>query len=182
MAGRAAHGSGRRGPSWRLLAWGAGAALVLRPLGAMQVTDEVNWGLEDFVLAATLVASLGIAFELALREPAKSAVRAGAAVALVAAFLLIWINAAVGIIGSEENPANRMYAGVLAVGRAGAVVARFRSRGMACALVATALAQGLVATLLAGWGSAGAINVVFAGLWVLSAWLFQRAAQTSAGS
>ena len=36
--------------------------------------------------------------------------------AIVAAFLLIWINLAVGINGSEDNPANLMYGGVLTVG------------------------------------------------------------------
>ena len=56
--------------------------------------------------------------------------------------MLVWINLAVGIIGSEDNPANLMYGGVLAVGVAGAVAARFRPGGMARALAATALAQG----------------------------------------
>ena len=34
----------------------------------------------------------------------------------MAAFLLIWINLAVGIIGSEDNPANLMYGAVLLLG------------------------------------------------------------------
>ena len=57
------------------------------------------------------------------------------------------INLAVGVIGSEENPANLMFGGVLAVGIVGAVVARFRPRGMARALVSTAVAQTTVGVI-----------------------------------
>jgi hypothetical protein len=115
-------------------------------------------------------------------------------VAVVAAFILVWINLAVGIIGSEDNPANLMYGGVLAVGLLGALIVRFQPHGMARALAVTALAQALVGviTLIAGWGSAGAnwpgaivvLTGFFAVLWLVSAWLFQKAAreQTSAGA
>ena len=100
---------------------------------------------------------------------------------------------AVGIIGSEDNNANLMYGGVLAVGIVGAIVARFQPHGMARALFATALAQALVAALalVAGWGSPGsgpleimALNGFFAALWLIAAWLFRKAAraQTPAGA
>jgi hypothetical protein len=42
-------------------------------------------------------------------------------VSLVAALLILWINLAVGIIGEPDDPANMMYAGVLAVGMVGAL-------------------------------------------------------------
>jgi hypothetical protein len=54
------------------------------------------------------------------------------------------MNLAVGIIGSEDNPANLMYGGVLAVGIIGAIIARFEPHGMARALVATTLATSAV--------------------------------------
>lgn len=90
------------------------------------------------------------------------------------AFALVWLNLAGGIIGNEGNPANLMYAAVLAVGSTGAVLARFRPRGMAGALVATALAQGLAAiiALAAGWGQTFPVTAVFVALWLLSALLF----------
>jgi hypothetical protein len=75
------------------------------------------------------------------------AYRAAVGVALAAAFLLAWVNLAVGIIGSEDNAANVMYIGVLAVGITGATIARLRPRGMALALFATALAQSSVAVI-----------------------------------
>ena len=58
--------------------------------------------------------------------------------------VILWVNAAVGLIGSEDNPANLMYGGVLAVGAIGAAIARFTPLGMARALFATAFAQFLV--------------------------------------
>ena len=122
------------------------------------------------------------------------AYRAAVGVAVAAAFILVWMNLAVGIIGTEDNPANLMYGGVLAVGIIGAVIARFQPDGMARALVATALAQALVAViaLIAGLGSTGPswpwsiviLTGFFAALWLISAWLFRKAAreQTPAGA
>ena len=121
----------------------------------MQVTDEVAWDLADFVCRRRPRVGVGVAYELAVRMTSNSAYRAAVGVALAAAFILVWVNLAVGIIGSEDNPANSMYGGVLAVGIIGAIIARFRPDGMARAMVATALAQTLVAViaLIAGRGS-----------------------------
>ena len=104
----------------------------------------------------------------------------------VAALLLVWLNLAVGIIGSEGNPANLMYAGVLAVGFIGALIARFQPKGMARAMFATALAQGVVAMIArsasvqpANMRSVAGITLlhgIFVALFAASAFLFQRAA------
>jgi hypothetical protein len=53
--------------------------------------------------------------------------------------VLLWINAAAGIVC--DGPVNALYVGVILVGCAGAIVARFQPRGMALALLATAVAQ-----------------------------------------
>lgn len=174
-----AHGTEDGGSRWRIAAWGTGAALVLLPLAAMPITEEVNWDLADFIFAGALVTGVGLAFELAVRVSDSKAYRAAVAFALGAAFLLIWANAAVGIIGSEDNPANQMYFGVLAVGLVGALIARFRPAGMAVALVAMAIGQVLIAViaLVAGLGFTGPITLFFAALWLTSAWLFRKAAE-----
>jgi hypothetical protein len=184
-----------RGPwgRWRVAGWGGAAALVLLPWLAMQVTDEVNWSPADFVIAGLLVAGVGAILEAAVRRTDSRCYRAAVAVALAAAFLLVWVNGAVGIIGSEENPANLLYGGVLVVAIAGAVLARGRPAGMAPAMYATALAQMFVAATAAilGWGLPGsgplevlALNGSFAVLWLVAARLFRRAtrAGTSAES
>ena len=57
--------------------------------------------------------------ELAARMTGNSAYRAAVGVAVAAAFILVWMNLAVGIIGTEDNPAKLMYGGVLPVLRPG---------------------------------------------------------------
>ena len=166
----------------RLAGWGSAAALLLLPLLAMRFTDEVNWDLADFACAGALVLGVGVAYELTAATTANRAYRAAVGVALAAAFILVWVNVAVGIIGSEDHPANLMYYGVLAVGVVGAVVARLRPRAMARSLVAMALAQALVAVvaLIAGLGFTGPVTLFFAALWLTSAWLFRKAAREQA--
>src|SRR5688572_3010259 len=116
----------------------------------------------------------------------NTAYKSAIGVALAAVLLLVWLSLGVGIIGRDGDPANLMYFGVLAVGMTGALIARFRPGGMARALFATALAQASVGLLavIAGMGrpwsgplELSALNGFFVGLFVLSAWLFRRAAQ-----
>jgi hypothetical protein len=120
------------------------ALLLLVPLLAMQLTDEVVWDLADFAVAWVLLVAVALTYKLATRRTGSATYRAAVGVALATAFVLVWMNLAVGLIGSEDNPANLMYGGVLAVGAIGAIIARFQPLGMARALSATALAQFLV--------------------------------------
>ena len=163
------------------------AALILMvPLVAMQVTDQVNWSLFDFVVAGALLVGTGLLYELAARKAGTVVYRAAAGVAVGAAFFLTWVNLAVGIIGEPDERANVLYLGVPAVGIIGAVIARLEPRGMARALFATALAQALIAAiaLTLGWGAPGtgpleivALNGMFVALFAGSAWLFRLAAR-----
>ncbi len=164
----------------------AAASLLLAPLVAMQFSDEVAWGPGDFVIAGVLLIGAAVAFRLATRRKGKMAYRAAVGMAIGAALFLVWANLAVGLLGNEENPANLMYLGVLAVGLIGVGFARFQPRGMAHTLFAMALAQGLIAViaLLAGMhrqpGSSVAeivnVNGFFIALFVVSALLFRHAA------
>ena len=162
----------------------AAAFILLVPLLAMQITDQVTWTPADFVVAWALLVGTGVAYKLATRTASNTAYRAAVGIAVVTSLILVWLNLAVGLIGDEGNPANLMYGGVLAVGIIGAIIARFRPHGMARALFATALAQMLVGViaLIAGLGftlmlNALILNVFFAALWVGSALLFRRAAR-----
>jgi hypothetical protein len=187
MARNAENGGIRDGSLLRIAAWNSAAVMLLLPLFAMQVTGEVDWDVADFAILAAMLGGVGGTYELAARKAANTAYRAAVGIALVAVFILIWMNLAVGIIGGEDNPANVMYGGVLAVGIVGAIIVRFQPQGMARALVATALAQALVAliALIAGLGSAEAnwpgvvitVTGFFTALWLASAWLFRKAAR-----
>lgn len=186
MAGPTENGGGGHSSRWRIVAWAAAALILLVPLIAMQFTDEVKWDVADFVFAGALLLAVGVPYELAVRKTGDTAYRAAVGVALGAAFLLVWVNGAVGIIGSEDNPANLMYGGVLAVGIIGAFLARFRAGGMARAMYATALAQALVAAIavIGGLGQPWsgpfelvALNGFFVALFAGAARLFQKAAR-----
>lgn len=164
----------------------AAALLLMAPLVAMQFIDDVAWTRLDFVVMGALVFGTGVLFELAVRKSDDTVYRAAAGVGLAAGFLLVWTNLAVGVIGSPGHAANLVYVGVIAVGIGGAIGAGLEPRGMARALAATAAAQVLVAAIaiLARSGAPGsppleivAINGVFAGLWLVSAWLFRTAAR-----
>jgi len=52
-------------PRWRFPFWGVLAALLICPLVVMGFTNEVRWDLADFVAAAALLTSFGIAVEAA---------------------------------------------------------------------------------------------------------------------
>jgi hypothetical protein len=167
-----------RPPSrWRIAAWSAAAALLLLPAVAMQFTDEVQWGPADFLFAAVMIGSVGLAFELTVRRRRDRTTRAAVGVALATAFALTWVNLAVGFVGDEGNPANLLVAGVPLVAIGGAVLARGRAAGLARAMAATAFAQVAVAVVaqLAGWGSEWGATAAFTALWLLAAWLFRRA-------
>jgi hypothetical protein len=173
-----------KGP-WRLLGWGALAAVWLLPLVAMQVSAEMNWDETDFIVFGAMLLGVGGLFELAARGSRPLAFRLGAGLALLAGFGLVWINLAVGIIGSEDNPANLLYFAILALGLLGGALARFRAPAMARVLVGMALAQALVgaAALLLRWGAEApsfpqavvVLTALFAGLWLAAAGLFRRA-------
>ncbi len=171
---------------WRMALWAGVLLVLLLPLVAMQLTDEVNWSVADFAFATVLLTGTGLAYEFAVRKSVNTLYRAGVGVALAAVLLLIWVNGAVGIIGSENNVANWMYGGVLAVGLIGAILTRFQPRGMARTLLTMALAQVVVAViaLIAGFVPTYraavevlAITGLFVAFFVGSALLFRGAAR-----
>lgn len=165
---------------WRLAGWGLVIALLLLPLIAMQFTAEVNWTGSDFMVAAILLGGTALLIELGCRFSRSGAGRAGWALVVLTSLLLIWINLAVGIIGSEDNPANQLYLVVLASVPIGALLVRFKTKGMSYVLVFTAGLQITVEVVIqvAGLGAAPVINAAFALLWLLAAGLLRNAAAT----
>jgi len=129
------------------IALGVGLILLV-PFTAMQFTEEVAWSPFDFAFAGTLLFGTGLAFELLTRRATSTAQRAALGIAVLTGMLLVWVNLAVGIIGSEDNPANVLYLGVLAVLILGSLLAGFRPKGMARVMFVTTLAQ-LVVPLVA---------------------------------
>ena len=122
-----------------------------------------------------------------MKSDARSAYRLALGAAVATPFLLLWIIGAVGLIGVEGDPFDRIYGGVIAVGVIGALIARFRPRGMARVMVAAAFAQALVAVIALIIGKQHSpvssvieilgLNGFFVVLWLVSARLFVRAAR-----
>jgi hypothetical protein len=167
---------------WRILGWGLAVAMILTPLVGMRASGEWHWGAGDFAFAIALIGGGGLALEWALRKSANPAYRAGAATALLACFLLVWINAAVGLVGGDGNPGNLIVMAVPAFALAGAALARLRPGGLARAMFATAAAQLalMVAVILAGLDlKAVPLCLFFALLWLLSGFLFRKAARAA---
>jgi hypothetical protein len=163
----------------RVALWGGLAALLALPAVAMRLgADGVVWTASDFVVMGAMLSLVGLGVELIVRASPSLPYRLGAALAVVTAFLTIWVNLAVGMIGSEDDPANQLFLGVLAMALAGAIVARGRADGMARAMAVAAVAQVLAAATGFAVDPRGAIFAgLFGGLWLVAAALFRKAAR-----
>ena len=122
----------------------------------------------------------------------RFAYRLGVAVALAVSFLQVWMNLAVGIVGSNDNPVNQGFYGVVVAAAACSFVARFRPDGMARAMLAVAGVQALLAAAVATapstardpMGAAGVLLLsgFFMLLWLTSGALFHRSARLEAAA
>lgn len=155
--------------------WGAACLLWLLPAIAMRFTTEVNWTIGDFVFAALLLFGSAGIVELALRARSDFFFCAGVVAAVAAAFLTVWANAAVGMIGNEDNPFNLWFLLIVVLALAGSAMAGFRAPGMAWIMSAAAGAQALAGAIgMASDLRGGIFSILFAGLWILSAAAFHR--------
>ncbi len=175
----------------RLVVWIVVIAFILMiPLLTMQFTNEIHWDLFDFIIMGTVLFGIGITYELVARKSKRTVYRVAFGTGLVGAFLLFWVNGAVGIIGNEGQDANLLYGAVFIVGFAGAIVARFKPKGMSITLFIAASTQMLVPVIALfiwpphsiSW-SPSVVGVFllsgfFAFLFLVSALLFRQAASS----
>jgi hypothetical protein len=172
------------GSRWTWFLWGGAALLLSLPFVAMRLTSEVNWSLGDFLVMGALLAAVCGIIEVAARRGGSLAYKLGVMAAVGASFLIIWINLAVG---HEHAPYDLPFYLALLVGIVGSAIARFRPKGMMAAMLATAVAL-VVALRLAMVHEADAeggnllvtalASAMIASPFLLSAWLFRRAART----
>lgn len=168
------------------MVWGAVAVLIVFIPLSMQFTNDVQWN--EAIAYSVILLAVGGAYEMVVAlKKQSSAYRFAFGVGFAGVFLLGWVSGAVGIIGSENNPANLMYWAVFAVGFIGSLLSRFKPRGMAFTLFAAALVQISVPVIAlfiwpaqTSWGAAGVIGVfilnsIFAVLFAGSGMLFLRA-------
>jgi hypothetical protein len=109
----------------------------------------------------------------------------GTGLAIAAGLLLAWMNAAVGIAGSEDNPVNLGFFGLVAMAGVGAFASEGRARGLARTMACVAGLQVMLGAIVATgpvavgepFGGVGlfALNGGFALLWLIAAVAFARA-------
>lgn len=166
---------------WRVAGWGSLMALLLLPALAMRLTTDVTWTASDFVFAAILLGFAGAVVELAVRFARPGASRTGYFVAGAAAFLTLWSNAAIGIIGDEDAVNVYFYLMVGASMLAGAIVL-FRPAPMRWITASLAIGQyavGIAAlNMMPGHPVEWGVITVFALMWLIATWCFHQAAIT----
>ena len=170
---------------WRIVGWGALALLLSLPL-----ILRFPWTLSDFVFAGIILGGAGVIVEIIVRASSSLAYRLAGLLALLASVGLVWVNGAVGFLGDEDNLANLIFLGVIAIAVVGSVIVRFKAAGLGRVLFTTAAAQILAGAIgyLAGWaspGDAGIFEVVmgttlFGSMWLVSGGLFRMAAEKGA--
>ncbi len=77
--------------------WIAAGLLLAVPAVAMRLTKEINWGPEDFTVAAIMLVVLCGAIEAALNWLTALRWRISAAALAVLLFLTLWVHLAVGL-------------------------------------------------------------------------------------
>lgn len=75
-------------------------ALLLIPFIAMQFTNEVDWGIQDFTIMGVLLLSTGLLCELIMRKVKRTEHRIIICAGILFLFFLIWAELAVGIFGT----------------------------------------------------------------------------------
>ncbi len=165
-------------------------ALLIVPITAPFFVDGWLWTGFDYIFAWVLFSLVSLAITFVIKSEKATLYKLAASLAVVTIFLLVWINAAVGLIGDGDlDSPNALYFGVLAVGFILAVISRFKPQGMSRALLTMALAQFLVPVIVLliwpppviSWApgvvQVFCLNAVFVLLWVTSAILFRRASR-----
>ena len=74
--------------------------VLLIPLVAMQFTDEVNWSLLDFAIAAVLLFGTGLLVLFIFNKVRNSVTRIVLLVVVLLFLLLTWMELAVGLFGT----------------------------------------------------------------------------------
>ena len=163
--------------------------LLLIPIVASFFVKGFLWTTSDYVFAFILFLVPTLVYRIITRTATNFKYRLAIAFALLTGFATVWINLAVGIIGSEDELINLVYFGVLALGLIGANIVRFKPEGMVkvMAVMTAALIPITFAALVLGYQNLPhssvmqiiGVNAFFGVLYAQSAFLFKYASEKS---
>ncbi len=162
--------------------------LLTIPFVGTQVSDQWHWEPLAFVRIGVILFGVGLLFEWLARRTPQWAYRTGLALVMLTSVLLVWMNLVGHILGdAEDEPANLVYFAEVGIGFAGALLARFRPRGLFYASLAVAGMQAavtIVAHTVPLYGTdaptrALTLNLVLLALFSTAALLFRKAAEDS---
>lgn len=75
-------------------------SLLLIPLIVMSFTDTINWTIEDFIIAGSLLVGTGLVSEIVMRKVKNINYKAGLIVVILIILFLMWIELTVGLFGT----------------------------------------------------------------------------------
>ena len=74
--------------------------ILLVPLVGMQFSDEIVWDFVDFIVAGILLFAAGLTYKLIARKVSTNKYRALLGIVIAIVLLFIWIELAVGVVGT----------------------------------------------------------------------------------
>jgi hypothetical protein len=161
-------------------------SILMVPFIAMMFTNEVNWSPADFIVMGGLLMFAGTGYVVIANLSDNLTYKLGTALAALSGLLLIWVNLAVGFIGSSGHAANMLYLMVYVTAIGGLLKYKLTAKGMAKTMFVTAWVQILVPVI--AWTiwpeslsqSPGPLKLMllngfFAGLFVSAGLLYRRA-------
>lgn len=77
-----------------------GIVLTVAVLLLIPLIGRAPWSVFDFVVAGILLLGTGLVFELVMRTVKRTKHRIAACAVILASFLLVWVEIAVGIFGT----------------------------------------------------------------------------------
>lgn len=163
----------RKHPAWwRIAMWGTLGTLLSLP-----AIFRFPWTTSDFVIMGIMLGSVGLGIEFLVRRSGSIGFRLGSIVAVLTAFMTVWANLAVGMIGSEDNPYNLYFMAIPPTVFVAAGLARFDARHTAWIMAGAAGVQLALALGGMDFDLRGArFSSFFAFLWLIAATLFWSAA------
>lgn len=94
------HRSNETWPAWRKALWAVVPIVLVIPAIAMMFTNEVRWSAGDFAVAAALLVATAMLADVIVRGTRSLRTTAILLGVLLAGALFVWIELAVGLVGS----------------------------------------------------------------------------------